>query len=151
MNALQRRLDLVSLAGLLVILGSVLALYVTHRLWARGPLGVAAQGVTVVLMAWARLSFGTRSFHATASTTDGGLVTHGPYRFWRHPIYAAILYALLAATLTHLDAVSVAAFVVACGGTALRIACEEASLRATFPDAYPAYARRTRRLIPFVL
>jgi hypothetical protein len=40
------------------------------------------------------LTFGARSFHAGANPTDGGVVTAGPYRFFRHPIYAAILYFL---------------------------------------------------------
>jgi len=45
-------------------------------------------------MLWARLTFGGRSFHAGANPTAGGVVTTGPYRFVRHPIYAAILYFL---------------------------------------------------------
>lgn len=40
-------------------------------------------------MAWARLTFGRRSFHASAVPTAGGVETRGPYRFIRHPIYTA--------------------------------------------------------------
>jgi protein-S-isoprenylcysteine O-methyltransferase Ste14 len=37
----------------------------------------------------ARVTFGRRSFHAAANPTAGGLVTTGPYRLIRHPIYTA--------------------------------------------------------------
>ena len=46
--------------------------------------------VAFLLILWARVTFGRRSFHVVANPTEGGLVTSGPYRYIRHPIYAAI-------------------------------------------------------------
>ena len=54
------------------------------------PLVIACQAVAVFLMLWSRVTFGRRSFHASATPTDGGLVTIGPYRFLRHPIYGSV-------------------------------------------------------------
>src|SRR6059058_5959268 len=80
-----------SLVATLVLVGSVVVLYARHSLVASTPVGIALQVLAALLMLWARLTFGKRSFHATANPTAGGLVTAGPYRYWRHPIYAAVL------------------------------------------------------------
>src|SRR5215213_5359614 len=74
----------------LMVAGSV-GLTTGHTLLAREPIGIAAQAAAVSLMIWARLTLGRRSFHAAADPTAGGLVTTGPYRYLRHPIYAAVL------------------------------------------------------------
>ena len=77
------------------------------------------------------------------------LTTSGPYRLVRHPLYACEIGAALALTLSApylTTVVTTAAFVAV---QYLRSHYEERLLRATFPE-YGAYARRTRRLIPFV-
>ena len=124
-----------------------------HELLGTGPVAIALQVLAALLMLWARVTFGRRSFHAAANPTAGGLVTWGPYRYWRHPIYAAILLFLWAGVLSHgVDRVAIALAAVATLMTGVRIASEERLLRAEFPGdgGYDAYARRTKRLVPFV-
>jgi len=131
----------------------VVLLYARHELLAAGPVGIALQVLAVALMLWARVTFGRRSFHAAANPTAGGLVTWGPYRYWRHPIYAAVLLFLWAAALSHgLDPIAIALAALGTLMTAVRIGAEEHYLRAEFTgeSGYDAYARRTKRLIPFV-
>jgi protein-S-isoprenylcysteine O-methyltransferase Ste14 len=77
------------------------------------------------------------------------LSTGGPYRVVRHPLYLfEILAALgaLGAAPGLISALSLLAFV---GMQMVRASYEERLLAATFPE-YADYARRTRRLIPFV-
>ena len=147
MNAKTR--SLVATVLLVVAVGLLLR---DHALLARTPLGIALQALAVALMLWARLTFGMRSFHATATPTAGGLVTAGPYRYWRHPIYAAVLLFVWSGILARgvaPTAMGVALGLVATLMTAVRIQAEEQLLRASMPE-YPAYAARTKRLIPFV-
>lgn len=142
-----------SIVATLVLVVVIVLLYVRRELLGTGPVGVTLQVLAALLMLWARVTFGRRSFHAAANPTAGGLVTWGPYRYWRHPIYAAILLFLWAGVLSHgVDPVAIALAALGTLMTAVRIASEERLLRAEFPgeSGYDAYARRTRRLVPFV-
>jgi protein-S-isoprenylcysteine O-methyltransferase Ste14 len=141
-----------SLVATLILMVSIVALFLSHSLIAKLPVGVALQIAAAVLMLWARITFGARSFHATANPTEGGLVTSGPYRFWRHPIYAAVLLFVWTGVLTQGAAPSLISILLAAAATfttGIRIYSEEQLLRQTFPD-YADYAVRTKRLIPFV-
>jgi protein-S-isoprenylcysteine O-methyltransferase Ste14 len=80
-------------------------------------------------------------------------VTAGPYRYWRHPIYAAALLFIWAGMLAHGSAptlIDLALGALATGMTLVRVLAEEQLLRAAMPE-YAAYASSTRRFIPFVL
>ncbi len=139
-----------SLAGFIVLVLVIVALFLRGAILAEGPIALAVQAAAVALMLWARVTFGRRSFHATASPTEGGLVTTGPYRYLRHPIYAAVLWFIWAAALSHASPIALLLALAACVGAALRIVAEERLLRMRYPG-YAEYAARTRRVIPFVL
>ena len=139
-----------SFVALFALAGAVVMLWRDHALFASGPVGIAVQVAAVLLMLWARLTFGVRSFHAGANPTGGGIVTTGAYGFLRHPIYAAALWFTWAGVLTHLSPLNIGMGLVVIAGCAVRIAAEEHQLRERYPE-YIAYAARTRRVIPFVL
>ena len=140
---------LLSLAGFLAAVAGIVYLVLTRQLFSRAPAVLAVQVAAALLMIWARVTFGRRSFHATADPTAGGLVTSGPYRYWRHPIYAAILYFVWAGVLAHLSAGSIAAALVVTAGLGVRMFLEEKLLRREYPG-YQEYAARTRRVIPLL-
>jgi protein-S-isoprenylcysteine O-methyltransferase Ste14 len=125
-------------------------LMLRHEILARSWVGIAIQVLAILLMVTARLTFGRRSFHAAANPTAGGLVTTGPYRFWRHPIYAAVLYFMGAAALDYHSASAMSAAMLVTVGAAVRMYAEETLLVTAYPD-YAAYSARTARVIPFVL
>jgi protein-S-isoprenylcysteine O-methyltransferase Ste14 len=128
----------------------MIGLWQQHALLARGRLALTIQAAAILLMLWARWTFGRRSFHAPANPTAGGLVTSGPYRYLRHPIYAALLYFAWAGVLTHLGASPLAAALVVTGGLVVRMHAEERLVELRYPE-YRAYAARTRRVLPGVL
>jgi len=77
-----------------------------------------------------------------------GLVTRGPYRLVRHPLYLGELTAALGIVVgARRWAPALAAWLVCLGLQLVRTRYEERSLRAEFPE-YASYADRTKRLIP---
>ena len=75
------------------------------------------------------------------------LVTHGPYRVIRHPVYLGEAIALVGVTLQFLSPWALALLVLQCVFQLERMKNEEAVLSETFP-AYRAYAAHTARLLP---
>jgi protein-S-isoprenylcysteine O-methyltransferase Ste14 len=143
-----------SIVATIALAIAVAMLYLRRQLLAANAIAIGLQIGAALLMLWARLTFGRRSFHAAANPTAGGLVTWGPYRYWRHPIYSAVLLFVWSGVLSHgLDATAIALAVLATLATIVRVLSEESLLRAEFTggDGYDAYARRTKRFIPFVL
>jgi len=75
------------------------------------------------------------------------LVTGGPYRFVRHPLYFAEFVALLGLAWQFALPWSLLLWCAAAAAQFPRIYFEERILSATFPD-YVSYAKRTARLLP---
>lgn len=127
--------------------GAVL-LVLNHAVLAHHPIGIALQVLAVALMIWARLTLGLRSFHAAASPTAGELVTRGPFRFVRNPIYVSIGLFFGDGLAAHFTWPNAALFGLLACGLLARCLLEEAALRERYSD-YDQYATQTRRLIPF--
>jgi protein-S-isoprenylcysteine O-methyltransferase Ste14 len=121
----------------------------TGSLLANGPVTIAVQVAAVLLMIWALLTFKLRSFHASADPTSGGIVTTGPYRFIRHPIYAAVFYFLFAGAAAHPGVQGLSAAVLAAVMLFIRMRSEEILLIQRYPE-YGPYAARTSRILPRV-
>jgi protein-S-isoprenylcysteine O-methyltransferase Ste14 len=148
------------LAGARIGLVVVVA-YLVRRNWGGGGgpqvsvgpvlsgVGLALWAAGLALAVWARLYIGRNWGMPMTRRENPDLVTTGPYRYIRHPIYTGILAALigtaLATTLYGLIAVAVLA-----GFFTFSAVREERFLTGEFPDSYPAYKASTKMLIPFV-
>jgi protein-S-isoprenylcysteine O-methyltransferase Ste14 len=120
------------------------ALY-TPPLWSRG-LSTAVSIVAFILIIYALMHL-RRSLSIIPEARR--LVTGGPYRLVRHPLYAAEILATLAFVVVNptVSIVSILAPFVAV--QLLRARYEERLLASVYPQ-FVEYARRTHRLIPFV-
>jgi protein-S-isoprenylcysteine O-methyltransferase Ste14 len=77
------------------------------------------------------------------------LVTTGAYSVVRHPLYLAEAVAALGAVLIFLSPLAFALFVTQLGWQFVRMHYEEKILGENFPE-YKKYAKRTKRLIPYI-
>ena len=142
-------LKMVSLLGLLVMIAALVGLYTSGSLFSLQPIAIALQVIAVALMVWARLSFGRRSFHASADPTAGGLVTTGAYHYIRHPIYTAACLFALGGIVAHWSLVSAALGALLFLGGLARMVCEERLVKQSYPE-YLEYSKATKRMIPYV-
>jgi protein-S-isoprenylcysteine O-methyltransferase Ste14 len=142
-------LKTLSLIGYLGMIGGLLGLLAMHAIFSPSVWVIAIQAAALLLGVWARITFGRRSFHVAANPTEGGLVTRGPYRYIRHPIYTAIFVAILAGIAAHWSWQAGVCGGVVVGSLLMRILCEERLLVARYPE-YGQYAARTSRMIPYV-
>jgi protein-S-isoprenylcysteine O-methyltransferase Ste14 len=86
-----------------------------------------------------------------AVTDQHELVTSGPYRFVRHPIYASMFGLLLSNAFVNAGWVGIlAAISVFLVGTEIRIRAEEGLLRAKFGGQFDAYRGSVPAYIPFL-
>lgn len=115
-----------------------------------GIIGAALFVAGVALAIWARVIIGRNWGMPMTQRAEPELVTAGPYRLVRHPIYTGILVALVGTSLvTSLIGLAIALILGIYFVNAGRV--EERNLTVTFPTAYPAYQARTKMLIPFLL
>ncbi len=78
------------------------------------------------------------------------LITTGPYAFVRHPIYSGLLLAIIGSAIG--QSVLWVLPLIVYGPNFYRAARrEEKLLLEQFPERYPAYLRRTKMLLPFLL
>jgi protein-S-isoprenylcysteine O-methyltransferase Ste14 len=84
-------------------------------------------------------------------TGDQRIITSGPYSIIRHPAYSGSLLTLLGLGLSAKTWAGALVIVVLFGLVyGYRISIEENLLKAEFGQGYADYAKRTKRLIPFL-
>jgi protein-S-isoprenylcysteine O-methyltransferase Ste14 len=133
-----------------VQLGAIAVLLVTGRWYARHLAGGMVQVAGLVLVLWAVATMGWRRLRIQPVVDhETRLVTTGPYRLVRHPMYTATLLAsapLVAQDFTWFRLV-VWLLLAVCLREKSRY--EETLLCAKFAD-YADYRRRVKQLIPWV-
>ena len=112
-------------------------------------LGIALTMFGIGFAIWARFTLGKNWGMPMTLREKPELVTGGPYAYVRHPIYTGITFAMLGTALT-VGAIWFFVLVVAFGYFLISTHQEEKDMVQHFPDAYPAYKARTKRLIPFI-
>ena len=139
----------VSIFAYLGMVGGIIGLLATRRLLSPSPQVIIPQAAGVLLMIWARIVFGRRSFHLGANPTGGGLVTAGPYWFIRHPIYTGVCLFTGAGVVAHWSWKAAWLGGLVFVGALVRLFCEEAMVTHRYPE-YRQYAAKTWRMVPFL-
>ena len=108
-------------------------------------LWVAGLGLAV----WARLYIGRNWGMPMTRREEPDLVTTGPYRFIRHPIYTGIILAMIGTALA-ISLFGLVVVAVIAAFFAFSASREERFLAEEFPATFPDYQASTKLLIPFV-
>ena len=119
-----------------------------HAAWMQGT-GLAMCAAGFALAVWARAHLGRNWGTPMSEKVEPELVTSGPYRLIRHPIYSGfILAGIGTAFATNLALFAVVAVVSAYFVYAGVV--EERTMLRLFPDAYPLYKGSTTMFVPFL-
>jgi protein-S-isoprenylcysteine O-methyltransferase Ste14 len=110
--------------------------------------GAALLVVAGALMIWIFRSLGSNLTDTVVTRQQHSLVTHGPYRWIRHPLYtaAALLTGAMSLVAANWFVLVTGALTVAL--LVVRTRVEERNLVARFGDSYRAYMERTGRFLP---
>ncbi len=117
--------------------------------WLQGA-GLAVFALGLALAVWARLYLGRNWGMPMSQKADPELVTTGPYRSIRHPIYSGIILAMIGTTIA-VSLYWLVAVVLLGAYFGYSAIAEERYMASRFPDSYPDYKRSTKMLIPFIL
>lgn len=114
-----------------------------------GWTSVALATIGVGIAIWARVYLGRNWGMPKTLRQEHELVTSGPYRYVRHPIYTGVLIAILGAVVLQgiIWLIVLGYFVYYFSRSAHT---EEGHMLERFPDSYPAYISRTKKFIPFI-
>ena len=105
----------------------------------------------VALCLWARATLG-RNWSGTVTLKEGHeLIVRGPYRLVRHPIYTGILGLLVGTAMLQARIGALIGLLLIFVRLWIKLRQEEELMLKQFPDQYPAYQQRVKRLIPLVL
>jgi protein-S-isoprenylcysteine O-methyltransferase Ste14 len=109
---------------------------------------VVGEGLALVSVAWLLVSVLALGRCFGVLPEARGLVTRGPYRLVRHPVYFGEIAACAGLLVGAFSAWNAGCFVLLCAAQRVRMGLEERALEDAFPE-YAAYAARTPRLIPW--
>jgi len=115
----------------------------------RAAVGLILFAVGLAFAVWARIHIGRNWGTPMTQKDEPELVTSGPYRLVRHPIYSGILAAGIGTALA-LNWLWLTAVVLAGIYFVYSATVEERFMTEQFPVAYPVYKRSTKMLVPFV-
>lgn len=142
-------LRIISVLGFVLMVVALIGLYMNGSLFSWNPIAIALQLMAVALLVWARIAFKWRSFHPAANPTAGGLVTTGPYKYIRHPIYTSACLFGWVGIVANRSLVGLGFGALLFLGSLTRMLCEERLVTEVYPE-YVEYAKVTKRMIPYV-
>lgn len=146
----ELRIRAVLIVAILVLVrsGTFRRNHLTSDSW-RAAAGLLLFTVGLGLAIWARVHIGRNWGTPMTEKDDPELVTSGPYRLIRHPIYSGILLAGVG-TAVGLNWLWLIVVVLAAAYFGYSATVEERFLTGRFPDDYPPYVRSTKMLVPWV-
>jgi protein-S-isoprenylcysteine O-methyltransferase Ste14 len=104
----------------------------------------------LALAIWARRTIGRNWSGVVTLKRDHELVTGGPYRYVRHPIYSAILLMFVASALASGRVDGFIGFALCVASFWVKLRQEEALMARHFPEQYAAYRASVKALVPFL-
>ncbi len=131
-------------------LGCLFYIAVTGPVISNNTAGMLIESAGVFLAILAIYVVKIRNINITPTVKQNSeLITSGPYRIIRHPMYIAQLIAVLPLVIDYFSWYRLATFLILLVTLLVKIEYEEKQLIVHFPE-YADYRKKTSKLIPFI-
>lgn len=110
--------------------------------------GAAITAAGLLFTVWARVYLAGNWSGLVTLKQDHELITSGPYRLVRHPVYTGLLLAFLGTALARDEWRGVVVVVIAVAALWRKLRMEESWLTGQFGERYIEYRRRVAALVP---
>ena len=108
------------------------------------------QLVAVVFGVWALLAMRFETFSILPEPRlSGEIITRGPYKLIRHPMYTSLIIMCLALLIAKFDWFRLGVLVLFCANQIVKLLHEEKMLKVRY-DNYGSYMKQSWRLLPWV-
>jgi len=109
------------------------------------------QIIGFTIAAWAILEMRkTKMNIAPTPRKNGVLVTSGPYRLVRHPMYLSLILGLSPAMISYYNQTTIIIFTIFLVNLIFKMLFEEGLLKKFFGDDYKNYMKHSWRLFPYI-
>lgn len=113
--------------------------------------GIVLLGAALLLLSWSVITMRKSKLRILPDPAKHAkLITSGPYRIIRHPMYTSLLMGSLALVITHATLERLIAFFVLLVTVWLKLSLEEDMLTKKFPE-YANYKVKTYRILPYII
>lgn len=148
-RALHRNLLNLALVLLFVSIPGMRWRYLPPSVWT-APVGLAVMAAATLLHVWARAHLGRSWTSEVVIQQDHQLVTSGPYRLVRHPVYTALIALALGTAIVSGRIVSLLGAAVMLTAYARKLRLEERGLSGAFGARWDDYRQRSWALLPWI-
>ena len=129
---------------------TMIALIVLNSIFSNG-IALVIQVLGVMIGIWAIISIGIGNFNIQPEVKSDSLITKGPYKWIRNPMYTAVILFFIPIVILNFNWTNFVLFVLLLVTLSLKISREEQFLQQKFGNKYLEYKSFTKRLIPFIL
>lgn len=116
-----------------------------------GVIGLMLAAAGAILAIWSRYLLGRNWSVSVQKKQDHELISNGPYKFVRHPIYSGLLLLFIGNALIVGDYRAIIAVIIVFLSFWYKLRKEERWMTEAFGAAYVEYAKGTRTLVPWIL
>ncbi len=139
----------ISKFALLVLVVAIIILIVTGNFFSESPVVIIGQLLAIGSSIWARRTFQKEQFSIHAEPAKGSLLTKGPYKYVRHPMYTSALFLVWISIAGNLSVFTAAIGLIVTAVVATRVVKEEELLSLQYVN-YKEYKLTTKAVIPFI-
>jgi len=113
-------------------------------------LGLLIQFFGALIGVWAIATVKIGNFNIQPEVKSDSLISVGPYRWVRNPMYLAVILFFLPIVVKHFDWIKLITFLILSITLLFKILREEKFLHQKFQDEYMNYKKHTWRLFPYI-